>query len=183
MDKYVVAVASFTAMRRSEIFGLMWQDIDFNKNTLSLRRQFLDGEISPLKTEASKATIPIWPRLTKMLKEWRLQCKSFKWVFQGKGGKPYSPESWASKRWSRIRKEYNLQEDLRFHDLRHTFASIMFSEGVAVGDVQKLLRHSSYRTTVDIYRHLLPDQLNNALKIFRSSIRTRIRTRQGIKKA
>jgi integrase len=46
-------------MRRSEIFGLMWQDIDFNKNTLSLRRQFSDGEISPLKTEASKATIPI----------------------------------------------------------------------------------------------------------------------------
>jgi integrase len=99
-----------------------------------------------------------------MLKEWRLQCQSFKWVFQGKGDKLYSPESWVSKRWSRIRKEHNLPEDLRFHDLRHTFASIMFLEGVAVGDVQKLLRHSSYRTTVDIYRHLLPDQLNNALK-------------------
>ena len=165
MDKYVVAIAGFTAMRRSEIFGLMWQDIDFNKNTLSLRRQFSDGEISPLKTEASKATIPIWPRLTRMLKEWRLQCRSFKWVFQGRGDKPYSPESWVSKRWSRIREEYNLPKDLRFHDLRHTFASIMFSEGVDIGDVQKLLRHASYRTTVDVYRHLLPNQLNKALKI------------------
>ena len=70
-----------------------------------------------------------------------------------------------SKRWSRIREEYNLPKDLRFHDLRHTFASIMFSEGVDIGDVQKLLRHASYRTTVDVYRHLLPNQLNKALKI------------------
>lgn len=78
MDKYVVALAGFTALRRSEIFGLMWQDVNFNNNTLHLRRQFLDGEISLLKTEASRAVIPIWPKLTKMLKEWRLQCQSFK---------------------------------------------------------------------------------------------------------
>jgi len=164
MDKYVVALAGFTALRRSEIFGLMWQDVDFNNNTLSLKRQFLDGEIAPLKTEASRAVIPIWPKLTKMLKEWRLQCQSFKWVFHGKGDKPYAPESWVSKRWSRIRREHDLPQDLRFHDLRHTFASILFSKGIDVGDVQKLLRHSSYRTTVDVYRHLLPDQLSKALK-------------------
>jgi integrase len=59
MDKYVIDLAGFTALLRSEIFGLMWQDIDFNNNTLNLRRHFLDGEIFPLKTESSSATIPI----------------------------------------------------------------------------------------------------------------------------
>ena len=46
-----------------------------------------------------------------------------------------------------------------FHDLRHTFVSILIGEGVPTADVQKLARHASYQTTIDIYRHLLPEQL------------------------
>jgi len=50
-----------------------------------------------------------------------------------------------------------------FHDLRHTFVSILIGEGVPTADVQKLARHASYQTTVDIYHHLLPDELEKGL--------------------
>jgi integrase len=72
-DKYIVAVAGFTAMRRNEIFGLHWQDIDLKNNLINIKRQFYMGEVHTVKTKKSKAEIPIWPRLTKMLKEWKLQ--------------------------------------------------------------------------------------------------------------
>ena len=53
---------------------------------------------------------------------------------------------------------------MRFHDLRHTFVSILIGEGVPTADVQKLARHASYQTTIDIYRHLLPEQLEKRVK-------------------
>jgi integrase len=53
---------------------------------------------------------------------------------------------------------------MRFHDLRHTFVSILIGEGIPTADVQKLARHASYQTTIDIYRHLLPEQLEKRVK-------------------
>ncbi len=52
---------------------------------------------------------------------------------------------------------------MRFHDLKHTFVSILISLGIPTADVQKLARHASYQTTIDIYRHLLPNQLEKGL--------------------
>jgi integrase len=52
---------------------------------------------------------------------------------------------------------------MRFHDLRHTFVSILIGEGVPTADVQKHARHASYQTTIDVYRHLLPDELEKGL--------------------
>ena len=168
MEKYIVAVAGYTAMRRSEIFGLQWQDVDFKKNVIKISRQFYLREIHPVKTKSSKAIIPIWHRLTTMLKEWKLQSRSELWIFVNKKNNPVAPEIWSTYYWPKIRKEQDLPRDLRFHDLRHTFASILLSEGIAASDVQKLMRHSSYQTTVDIYRHLLPNQLEKALQSLES---------------
>jgi integrase len=105
-----------------------------------------------------------------MLIEWRLQSGSPEWVFKRRVNKPFAPEGWRADEWERIKKQFNLPQDLRFHDLRHTFASILLSEGADVGDVQKLLRHSSYRTTTEVYRHLLPGQLEKNFEIFNSGI-------------
>jgi integrase len=72
-DKYIVALAGFAGLRRGEIAGLQWQDIDFDNNTIHLVRQYTDGRLEDLKTSDSEATVPIWPKLSKMLKEWKLQ--------------------------------------------------------------------------------------------------------------
>ncbi len=163
-SKYVVALAGYTALRRSEIFGLMWKDINFKNNTINIERQFHHQETYPVKSDHSKEIIPIWHRLSRMLKEWKLQCNFNIWLFPGKNDKPLAPESWSTRGWPRIREKYNFPSNLRFHDLRHTFASIMIAQGVSVPDVQKLMRHSSYQTTMDIYRHILPNQLEKAIQ-------------------
>jgi len=165
-DKYIVALAGLAGLRRSEIFGLMWEDFDFKNNRIDLQRQYINGELTPLKTESSRVVIPIWKKLTKLMMEWKLQSGSPIWVFKGRGNKPFSAESWCSDEWVQIRKRFNLPERLRFHDLRHTFASILLAQGTSVANVQKLLRHASYQTTIDIYRHLLPNQLESVLESF-----------------
>ena len=73
---------------------------------------------------------------------------------------------------------------MRFHDLRHTFVSILIGEGVPTADVQKLARHASYQTTIDIYRHLLPKQLEKRVKqldVMLQSIEETIEKRQAVK--
>jgi len=64
-----------------------------------------------------------------------------------------------------ILQENNLPP-MRFHDLKHTFVSILIGQGIPTADVQQLARHTSYQTTIDIYRHLLPNQLEKGLHNF-----------------
>ena len=174
-DKYIVALAGFTGMRISEIFALRWEDIDFKENTISIRRQYIQGRILETKTKSSKAVVPIWEKLSMMLKEWRLASGSPDWVFRGRGSNPQAPEGWRSDEWQRIRKQFDLPPDFRFHDLRHTFTSILLAGGASPGDVQKLLRHSNYQTTMNIYRHLIPGQLERNFDIFNKQDRKEIR--------
>jgi integrase len=73
---------------------------------------------------------------------------------------------------------------MRFHDLRHTFVSILIGEGVPTADVQKHARHVSHQTTVDIYRHLLSEELEkglNHLDLLRESIEKTWKKGQGAK--
>ena len=165
-DKCIVALAGFAAFRRGGIFGLRWEDIDFKANSINLRRQYSDGLLLDLKTEASRSIVPIWEGLTKILMEWRLQSGSPEWVFRGKQGNPLSPTAWCRVHWERIKRDFMLPMDLRFLDLRHTFASILLSEGADLGDVQKLMRNSSYQTTIDVYRHLMPGQIERNFRFF-----------------
>ena len=120
------------------------------------------GEIGPVKTDTSKAVLPICKRLRLTLAEWKLQSGSPIWVFPGKNDKPLYPDTWVAKHFKKILKENNLPP-MRFHDLKHTFVSILISLGIPTADVQKLARHASYQTTIDIYRHLLPNQLEKGL--------------------
>jgi len=150
-------------------------------NTMSILRKILNKTVeweliaynplkgripSPPNTEHSVLTLEQLFPLVEGLKEWRLESGSPEWVFKGKAGNPFSPGSWCRVHWEKIKKDLKLPKDLRFHDLRHNFASILLSEGADLGDVQKLLRHSSYRTTADIYRHLMPGQLHRNFRIF-----------------
>lgn len=108
----------------------------------------------------------MWDRVILMLKEWKLRSGSHTWVFKGKGNRPFAINSWAGDEWVKIRKERRLPEGFRYHDLRHTFASVLLAHNAQPGDVQKLLRHTSLRTTMDTYRHILPGQLERNFELF-----------------
>jgi len=163
-DKYIVATAGFVGLRRGEIAGLQWDD--FQGNTLHLKRQVVRSRIAELKTEGSAGVVPLWPRYVRLMKRWRLQTVSDTWVFRGRGERPFSIDGWYHARWMKIRSQFDLPEGFRFHDLRHTFASMLLSGGAQPGDVQKLLRHSRLATTMDIYRHILPGQLEGTFEVF-----------------
>ena len=92
-----------------------------------------------------------------------MQSRSLTWLFPGKNDKPMNPESYERRQYKKLLSNNGLPV-IRFHDLRYTFASILLSEGASLNDVQKLLRHATYKTTVEIYRHFLPDQLENVLE-------------------
>jgi len=169
-DKYIVSMAGLAALRISEIFGLKWEDFNFVENKLHLRRQYVEGEIAPTKARKGFRgnILPIWSGLSQLMLEWKNICKSPEWVFEGRKKKPMAPSGWRSDEWQRIKKRFDLSEDFRFHDLRHTFATVMLADGAPAGDVQKLLRHKSIATTLNIYRHILPGQLESNFKIFNS---------------
>ena len=116
-----------------------------------------------MKTKASKAPVPLYPQLARIIKEWKLQSKSLTWLFPSKNDKPMNPEGYERRQYKKLLSNNGLPM-IRFHDLRHTLASILLSEGMSSHDVQKILLHATYKTTVEIYRHLLPDQLENALE-------------------
>jgi len=166
-EKVAIALGVFAGLRISEIFGLRWEDINFQENTLYIRRQFTSGLIGSVKTEVSKSIIPIWDQLANMLKAWKLQCGSPEWVFGGKtSDRPLRPERWRQLQWTKIKRQFNLPSDLRFHDLRHSFATILISQGADKGDIQQLMRHKSIKITMDIYRHLLPKDVSRAYEFF-----------------
>lgn len=166
-EKIVVGLGIFAGLRIGEIFGLQWEDIDFSDNTLHIRRQYSSGILGPVKTETSKSVIPLWEPFAALLKLWRLKCGSPTWLFKKDAGdQPMMPEYWRKRYWRDIKRQFDLPGNLRFHDLRHSFATILLSRGADKGDVQQLMRHRSIKVTMDIYRHLLPRHLSRALEFF-----------------
>jgi integrase len=164
-DRAIIAVAAYTGLRRSEVFGLQWQDVNFTHNTLSIERQYVYSEVVPLKTKKSKGTIPMLHRLPRILKEWKNESKSFLWVFSGKvKGRPLAHESWIGKHWKRIKHDFNLPADFKFHDFRHSLATNLIEAGVPVPFVQLVLRHESYHTTADKYGHYAVDNVRGILE-------------------
>jgi len=181
-DKVIMGLAAFAGLRRGEIFGLQWEDINFKQKTINLQRQYFLGKVMPLKTESSKIQLPICKKLALILAEWKLLSGSPKWVFPGQGDKPLYPDTWVAKHFRKILKE-NFISSMRFHDLRHTFVSVLIGEGIPTADVQKLARHASYQTTIDIYHHLLPDELRkglNKIDILLQSIEESIENKRNI---
>ncbi len=176
-----VLLAIKTGMRQGEICGLRWQNIDLRNATISvthaLQRQGQGLVLKEPKTKKSRRSIPIPNDIVEELKQKQRMYKQNKLAF-GNGydsrgfvcawedGRPLEPD-WISKQWRKIvnneqekaRKkevEPNIPEGIRFHDLRHTHATILLSQGVSLKVVQERLGHESITTTGDIYSHVTP---------------------------
>ncbi|TKH05452.1 site-specific integrase [Peribacillus simplex] len=158
----------FTGMRQGEILGLRWKDIDFEAQIIFVRQTLTqNAEIKAgAKNEASVRSIYI---PSKLVDELRIQRKliieeklllgssyhDFDLVICTKSGKPMIPRN--------FRKEfYNLTEKIglpkiRFHDLRHTHATILIQQNVNVKLISERLGHADIETTLNTYSHVLPD--------------------------
>jgi integrase len=154
-EQYYTEMA--TGLRRGELLGLKWEDIDFDLLTISVRRQILrlNGEVqeAPLKTKNSYRTISISRELADILrdKQTREQGKS-DYVFSSPSGGAISPDS-VLHMLHRVLKRAGL-EKIRYHDLRHTFATLALQNGVDIKTLSGMLGHYSAGFTLDTYAHV-----------------------------
>ena len=145
-----------TGLRRGELLGLKWEDIDLERGDLRVRRQIarINGEVveAPLKTKNAYRTLPLAEDTIGVLEAQRKKTGSSQWVFPSTTGGPISPDS-VLHMLHRVLKRAGLPR-VRFHDLRHTFATLALQNGVDVKTVSGMLGHFSAGFTLDTYAHV-----------------------------
>jgi integrase len=156
-ERTLVLLAASTGLRQSEIFGLKWGDIDFERGTMSVIRSIVYGVTGPCKTESSQKPVPIHPILADALMQWRERSTYIKpddWVFASKryrGRRPYWGQAILRKYIRPVAQRVGIQKRFGWHTFRHTYSTMLRSVGTEFKVMQELLRHSSLRSTLDVY--------------------------------
>ena len=171
----VVHIAAYYGLRRSEVLGLRWDAVDFTNKTISIQRKVVSDYDenghrklfveTRLKTNSTRRTLPLIPHIEKMLLEkkeleahFKKVCgKSYDTEFEGficrdNFGKLLSPE-YVTGRFHYVITKHGLRH-LRFHDLRHSCASLLLANDVPMKAIQEWLGHSNYSITANLYSHL-----------------------------
>ncbi len=148
MELYAAAV--YTGMRAGELLGLRWEDVDFDRRLITVKRSY----DRPTKTGAIRH-VPILNPLLPVLRAWRLQCP-FEWVFPSKVGTMRQPADRVLQEVLKRCLERAELKKVRFHDLRHTFASHWVMSGGDLFKLQRILGHKSSQMT-QRYAHLAPE--------------------------
>ncbi len=179
--------ALYTGMRRGELLALRWRDVDLEMATLSvvnsiyrLNRQYV---IKEPKSPHSRRMIALPPTLTLMLRNYRIeQAKQREmvgkplaendFVFAHIDGEPIDPDT-VTQAFGNILQKAGLPH-LRFHDLRHTHATLMLKAGVHPKIVSERLGHAKISITLDIYSHILPGLQEAAAESFDKMLKPKV---------
>jgi integrase len=159
--------ATFTGMRASELRGLDWGNVDFERKVIHVRqRANLWGEIGAPKSAAGEREIPMAPMVVNVLREWQLACPRGKdgqlgFVFPNGAGNVEAHSNIATRGFSALQQEAGIlnpngRAKYGPHALRHFFASWAIEQGFSPKRLQVLLGHSSIQMTFDVYGHLFP---------------------------
>ena len=152
-EMYYIELA--TGLRRGELLGLKWTDIDWKNGIIKVRRSIarMNGEIveSTLKTKNSYRAVTISQQAIEVLKEQKAKTNDV-YVFPSPNGGPISPDS-VNNMLKRVLARAGIPK-VRFHDLRHTFATIALQNGVDIKTVSGMLGHFSAGFTLDTYAHV-----------------------------
>jgi integrase len=177
---YVVALC--TGLRRGEVLGLRWSDIDLDAGTLSVRRSLdVDGTFKTPKNRSSRRILKLTTRALGALgahkirqNEERLR-KGDGWqnndlVFPNTLGKPMNAGNFYRREFQPLLETVGLAgEGFTFHSLRHTFATTLAAKGVHPSTAQKMLGHSDIRMTLAIYTHATDDMQDAATSALESA--------------
>jgi site-specific recombinase XerD len=151
-ELFITAVA--TGMRLSELTALQWTDVDFVHKLIHVR----NSDSFTTKSKKNRV-VPMTEQLFLLLRE-RNERAATALVFHEKGRRLTKDE--VSKAFKKYVRKACLSDKLHFHSLRHTFASWLVQDGASLYEVQKLLGHSTSKTT-EIYSHLQPEQLHSTV--------------------
>lgn len=165
----LVTVAAYTGLRRGELLGLKWEDVDFGAATVTVRRQVVQVKGGPFvqeatKTEAGARVVPLFlPALAALKAQKALLAKEglvCPWVFPAETGRPWAPGR-VSGYFAIVVEKANLPANKPLHALRHTAASVLLSAGVEPEQAAKIMGHASLAVFYSIYADLLPQAGQN----------------------
>lgn len=181
---YLAMMISFqTGLRRAEVCGLQWKDIDFENETLTVEQIMIQNGKEWLmgtpKTQSSYRTIHIGPTLLSLLKKAKLRQKENKlfyrefytdteFVCTKENGEPVTLNSikWYTEK---FRKESGV--DYNFHSFRHTHATMLLENGAKPKEIQVRLGHSRLSTTMDTYAHVTKKMKKETVDIFENILK------------
>jgi integrase len=152
-----VELDAFTGLRRGELIGLQWQDVDFENLLIHVRRSVVMMVQGIPKTEASAKDVPLDAALAESLLKLHLAGpynRPTDWVFASPSVKGKQP-LWPDTLWRRYGKPAvtaaGIQKDVGFHTFRHIYTTLLTQNNEDVKVVQELLRHANSRITLDLY--------------------------------
>jgi integrase len=166
-------------MRRGEVLGLRWSDVDLDTARLSVRQAVIivayEMQVSDVKTNMGRRTIDLCDRTIEVLKEWRErqdeernllgdEYEDNDFVFASQDGSAVNPDFF-SQCFDRLLAKAPLPR-IRLHDLRHTHATILLKAGVPVKVVSERLGHANAAFTITVYQHVMPGMQADAATLF-----------------
>jgi integrase len=158
----LLATAVFTGLRQGELLGLTWGDIDFESAVLRVRKAMSrDGQRTQPKTPQAIRDVVLMAALLRVLREHRLASRysaDTDLVFCSSAGTPLNHRNVSRRGLELAVRTAGLERTdlpkLRFHDLRHTFASLLIAHGANVVYVSRQLGHASPDITLRVYAHI-----------------------------
>lgn len=153
----LILLVSVTGLRRGELFGLKWEDIDFDAAEIHIVRSMVDQVEGPPKTLASRRPIPMSKELASALKKWQGKSEYSdpkNWVFASPlalGKKPYWPDAVMKRHVLPAAKRAGITKKIGWHSFRRTLATLLQSSGASVKTTQELMRHASPVMTLGTY--------------------------------
>ncbi len=153
----IVLLAILTGMRRGELFGLKWQDLDFTRNSIQIVRSVVDQVEGQPKTSSSRRPLPMTAELKAALQHWRSLtpfAKESDWVFasyNALGRKPLWPDAVLKRHVLPAVKAAGISKQVGWHTFRRTTATLLMSSGASIKVSQELMGHSSPIMTLGTY--------------------------------
>lgn len=178
----LIYITVLFGLRRSEVLGLQWDSIDFERGLIVIKHTLVSYvkvvEKNKTKSEASFRSYPLTDEVAKImlqLKEKEIYNRSIfgneyienNYVFKWDNGKIYDPD-YISKKFTKLLKQHDLRV-IRFHDLRHSCASLLVAKGFQLKDIQEWLGHADIQTTANIYAHLDVERKNKIADLMSKS--------------
>lgn len=159
--RLLLSFAVFTGCRAGEILGAAWNHIDWISGEFRVRRAYREGHFQEPKTRTSYRNIALPGFLLEELRVWRRACPQspHDLIFPNLDGRPMSYWNLMARGFHPALKRAGIRR-IRFHDLRHTYASLMISNGEDIVSVSRLMGHANASFTFNVYCHMLPRKRN-----------------------
>ena len=186
----VILLASFYGLRRSEVLGLKWSAFDFINNTITIKHKVVETIVDDKRTlllkdktknSSSYRSLPLIPEIKenlllhkKKIESNRKLCgdsynKEYKdYICVDNTGKIFRPE-YITDHFSLLLTKQKLRH-IRFHDLRHSCASLLLAKNIPMKAIQEWLGHSTYSTTANLYTHLESNTKNVSANVLANAI-------------